>query len=72
MLKLEFVVHDQLWPNLTLTVMRESFAQGKVAQTEKKQYDLALGKAEEMMNNHLRILVNEIIARHKQSRVGAP
>jgi hypothetical protein len=72
MLKLEFVIHDQLWPNVTMTISRESFVQGKIVQQEKKQYDLALGKAEEMVNNHLRVLVNEIIARHKQSRVGAP
>jgi hypothetical protein len=70
MLKLEFVVHDQQWPQLTLTITRESFAQGRIVQQEKKQYDLALGKAEEMVQNHLRFVINEIIARHKP-RVGA-
>lgn len=70
MLKLEFVVHDQLWPTLVMTVSRESFVHGKIVQQEKKQYDLAEVKAQEMLNNHLRVVVNEIIARHKA--VSAP
>jgi hypothetical protein len=65
MLKLEFVVHDEMWPQLTMTVTRESFRTGRVVQQDKKQYDLALGKAEEMMNNNLRFVIQEIIARHK-------
>jgi hypothetical protein len=70
MLKLEFVVHDEQWPLITLTLTRESGQQGRVIQQEKKQYDLALVKAEEMLNNHVQRLVQEIIARHKP-RVGA-
>lgn len=69
MLKLELTVHDQLWPQVTMTITRESFRQGRVVQQEKKQYDLALGKAEEMVGNHLRPLIEELIARHKQGQV---
>jgi hypothetical protein len=66
MLKLEFVAHDQQWPLITMTVTRESFNSGRVVVQEKKQYDLALVKAEEMFNNALRPLMQEIIARHKR------
>lgn len=66
MLKLELVVHDEQWPLVTMTVTRESFTQGRVVQQEKKQYDLALGKAEEMVGNHLRPMMNEVIQRHKR------
>jgi hypothetical protein len=65
MLRIEFTIHDQLWPMITMTCIRESFINGKVVQQEKKQYDLAEVKAQEMLNNHLRVAVNEIIARHK-------
>jgi hypothetical protein len=67
MLKLELVIHDQLWPTLVMTISRESFVNGKVVQQEKKSYDLAEVKAQEMLNNHLRVLTNEIIGRHKPS-----
>jgi len=65
MLKLEFVVHDQLWPQIVMTSTRESYQLGRVTVQEKKQYDLALGKAEEMIGNALRPMMNELIARHK-------
>jgi len=69
MLKLEFVAHDEQWPMVTMTLTRESFTQGRVTVQEKKQYDLALGKAEEMIGNALRPLIQEIISRHKAKEV---
>lgn len=69
MLKLEVVVHDQQWPMITITVTRESFTQGRVVQQDKKQYDLAYVKAEEMVHNNLQRLVSELISRHKTQRV---
>lgn len=73
MLRLEVVVHDQQWPLVTITVTRESFAQGRVVQQAKQQYDLSYGKAEEMVHNALRPLIEEICKRHQQrSQVGVP
>lgn len=69
MLRLELTVHDELWPQITMTLTRESFQQGRVVQQEKKQYDLALGKAEEMVGNHLRSMIQEIVSRHKSTAV---
>lgn len=68
LLKLEFVVHDQQWPYLTMTVTRESWTQGRIVNQEKQQYDLALGKAEVMVANQLRPLIQEVITRHKGGR----
>ena len=65
MLRLEVVLHDELWPQLTITVTRESFTSGKSFTQAKQQYDLAYGKAEEMVHNALRPLVQELINRHK-------
>lgn len=68
MLKLEVVVHDQLWPMVTITVTRESFSQGRVVQQARQQYDLAYGKAEEMVHNALRPLVEELCKRHQRTQ----
>ena len=65
MLKLELVVHDQVWPNLTITVSRESWTQGKVVQQAKVQYDLCYVKAEEMAHNALRPMIEELVKRHQ-------
>lgn len=72
MLTLTLTVHDQLWPRITITVARDSWKTGKVVQQEKQQYDLAYGKVEEMLHNHARLLVQEILDRHQRSRVGVP
>ena len=72
MLKMEVIVHDQQWPLITLTVTRESFRNGKVVLQDKKQYDLAYGKLEEMLHNQARPLVEEIVSRHQRTNVVAP
>ena len=64
MLKLEVVVHDQLYPQLVITTSRESFERGMVVQQAKVQYDLGYGKAEEMVHNALRPMIEELIKRH--------
>lgn len=69
MLRLELTVHDELWPMVTMTLTRESFQQGRVVVQEKKMYDLALGKAEEMVGNQLRPMIQEIVSRHKSTAV---
>jgi hypothetical protein len=66
MLKLEVTIHDQLWPQIVITTSRESFARGHVAQQAKVTYDLSYGKAEEMVHNALKPMVEELIARHKK------
>jgi hypothetical protein len=66
MLRLELIVHDQQWPRITLTLTRQSQG-GPVVQQEKIQYDLAQGKAEEMVGNHLRRLISELLNRHQPS-----
>lgn len=70
MLKMEVIVHDQQWPQITMTVSRESFTQGKVVQQEKKQYDLAYVKLEEMLHNHAQRLVQELLYRHRVPQSG--
>jgi hypothetical protein len=70
MLKMEVTVHDEQWPLVTMTVIRESFRSGKVVLQEKKQYDLAYGKLEEMLHNQARPMVEEIVGRHQRTRVG--
>lgn len=72
MLKLEVIIHDQQWPLITITASRESFERGKVVLQEKKQYDLAYGKAEEMCHNLLRPMVEELVKRHQHQTVVAP
>lgn len=66
MLKLEIVVHDQQWPQVVITTTRESYGQGRVVTQDKVQYDLAYGKAEGMVHNQLKPMVEEIINRRKQ------
>ena len=68
MLRMEVVVHDQSWPQITLTVTRESFKEGKVVVQDRKQYDLAYVKLEEMLHNQGRKMVEEIISRHQRSK----
>lgn len=72
MLKLEITVHDQMWPQLVITISRQSYRGATQVQQEKKQYDLAYVKAEEMVHNHLRPLVEELIQKHfpDKRRVG--
>lgn len=66
MLKLEVVIHDQLWPMVVVTTSRQSYGQGSIVQQSKQQYDLAYGKAEEMVHNALRPMVEELIKRHQR------
>ena len=66
MLRMEVIVHDQLWPQLTIIVTRQSYRNGQIVQTEKKSYDLSYVKLEEMLHNHARPLVEEIISRHQR------
>lgn len=68
MLKLEVTIHDQLYPQIVITVSRESWKQGKVVLQAKQQYDLAYGKAEEMVHNALRPMVDELINQHQQEK----
>jgi hypothetical protein len=67
MLKLEVVVHDQMWPTICITTSRESTRGGPAIQQHKVMYDLAYGKAEEMVHNALKPMVEELIGRHKRS-----
>lgn len=67
MLKLEVVIHDQVYPQLVITTSRESFERGLVVQQAKVQYDLCYGKAEEMVHNALRPMVEELIKRHNRT-----
>lgn len=66
MLKLEITIHDQLWPMVVITAQRESYANGRLVFQEKVQYDLAYGKAENMVHNQLKPMVEELINRRKQ------
>jgi hypothetical protein len=72
MLKMEINIHDELWPQIVLTVTRESYRNGKIVQQEKKTYDLAYGKLEEMLHNHARPMVQELLDRHQRSATGVP
>lgn len=66
MLKLEVVIHDQLWPQVVITTTRQSYGSGPIVQQAKQQYDLAHGKCEEMVANALRPMVEELIKRHQR------
>jgi hypothetical protein len=66
MLKLEVVIHDQLWPNVVITVTRQTYGGGPAIQQDKQQYDLAFGKAEVMVANALRPMVEELVKRHQR------
>jgi hypothetical protein len=66
MLKLELVVNEEQWPTIVMTLTRESFNAGRVVVQERKQYDLAEVKAQEMVNNALSRLMQEIIGRRKR------
>jgi hypothetical protein len=68
MLKLEVIIHDSEWPKMVITVNRESYAQGQITTQEKIQYDLCYDKAEVMVHNQLRPMVNELIARRKRGQ----
>ena len=72
MLRMEITVHDQLWPQITITVSRESFASGRITQQAKIQYDLSYNKLEEMMHNNGQRLVQELVGRHQRSNAGVP
>ena len=67
MLRMEVTIHDQLWPQIVITVSRESFRQGKVVVQEKKMYDLTYVKLEEMLHNQARPMVEELISRHRKN-----
>lgn len=67
-LKMDIIIHDQFWPQVSITVQRESMAAGRVVVQDKIQYDLAYGKAEVMIQNQLRIMIEEIVKRRKQSK----
>ena len=69
MLRMEVVVHDQLWPMVVITVTRESFSAGRVVTQSRQQYDLAYGKAEEMVHNALRPMIEELVKRHNRNTV---
>jgi hypothetical protein len=72
MLQMVVTVHDQQWPQITITITRDSYAHGKVAVQDKKQYDLAYVKLEEMLHNQARPMVQELLDRHQRNRVGVP
>ena len=72
MLKLEVMIHDEMWPLVVMTVSRESFRTGKVVQQEKKPYDQVYIKLEEMLHNHARPMVQELLDRHQRSVTGVP
>jgi hypothetical protein len=69
MLSMTVTVHDQRWPLVTITVTRESWERGRVVQQQSIQYDISYGKAEEMVHNQLRPLVEEIVKRHKPQQI---
>lgn len=66
MLKLEVVVHDQLFPQIVITVTRQSYGQGPIVQQARQQYDLSYGKAEEMVHNALKPMIEELISKHQR------
>ena len=67
MLKLELVILDERWPLVSILINRTS-KDGNSSTQETVQYDLAHDKAQVMLNNGLRVMINEIVARRKQNR----
>jgi hypothetical protein len=70
MLQMTVTIHDQMWPQISITVSRDSWKNGRIVIQEKKTYDLAYGKLEEILHNQARPMMQELLDRHQRPGVG--